>query len=213
MATKKTKMSAEEAAVRKALAAVQADTGLAQAQEIIKTGAAPATTAAPGKISDIDTSTALGKKAAELLGQAQSYVDKTQPIIAQKYEALGYTYDPNTGIAKPKGSTSGDTGGDTNKSKDIEIDKGTRNAFALLKGVFAQYGLDDLSSVIETLMKEGYEPEEATLALKTDPKYNKAYIARFRGNELRRTAGLNVLSEAEYLMYLLLNLLTEYLLL
>jgi len=199
MATKKTKMSAEEAAVRKALAAVQADTGLAQAQEIIKTGAVPATTAAPGKISDIDTSTALGKKAAELLGQAQSYVDKTQPIIAQKYEALGYTYDPNTGIAKPKGSTSGDTGGDTNKSKDIEIDKGTRNAFALLKGVFAQYGLDDLSSVIETLMKEGYEPEEATLALKTDPKYNKAYIARFRGNELRRTAGLNVLSEAEYL--------------
>jgi len=88
MATKKTKMSAEEAAVRKALAAVQADTGLAQAQEIIKTGAVPATTAAPGKISDIDTSTALGKKAAELLGQAQSYVDKTQPIIAQKYEIL-----------------------------------------------------------------------------------------------------------------------------
>ena len=193
------KISAEEAAVRKALAAVQADTGLAQAQEIIKTGTVPAATAAPGKISDIDTSTALGKKAAELLGQAQSYVDKTQPIIAQKYEALGYTYDPNTGIAKPKGSTSGDTGGDANKNKDIEIDKGTRNAFALLKGVFAQYGLDDLSSVIETLMKEGYEPEEATLALKTDPRYNKAYITRFRGNELRRSAGLNVLSEAEYL--------------
>ncbi len=199
MATKKSKMSAEEKAVRDAFAAVQADTGIAKAQEIIKTGATPAATATSGKISDIDTSTAFGKKAAEILGQAQSYVDKTQPIIAQKYEALGYTYDPNTGIAKPKGSTSGDTGGDTNKSKDIEIDKGTRNAFALLKGVFAQYGLDDLSSVIETLMKEGYEPEEATLALKTDPKYNKAYIARFRGNELRRTAGLNVLSEAEYL--------------
>jgi hypothetical protein len=193
------KISAEEAAVRKALEAVQADTGIAKAQEIIKTGAIPASTVAPGKISDIDTSTALGKKAAELLGQAQSYVDKTQPIIVQKYEALGYTYDPNTGIAKPKGSTSGDAGGDGNKNKDIEIDKATRNAFALLKGVFAQYGLDDLSIVIETLMKEGYEPEEATLALKTDPRYNKAYVARFRGNELRRTAGLNVLSEAEYL--------------
>ena len=35
-------MSKEEAAVRKALAAVQADTGLAQAQEIIKTGTVPA---------------------------------------------------------------------------------------------------------------------------------------------------------------------------
>ena len=48
-------------------------------------------------------------------------------------------------------------------------------------------------------MKEGYEPEEATLALKTDPRYNKAYITRFKGNETRRAAGLNVLTEAEYL--------------
>lgn len=85
------------------------------------------------------------------------------------------------------------------KKQQSEIDKNTRNAFAILKQVFSQYGLDDLSSVIETLMKEGYEPEEATLALKTDPRYNKAYITRFKGNELRRSAGLNVLSEAEYL--------------
>jgi hypothetical protein len=48
-------------------------------------------------------------------------------------------------------------------------------------------------------MKEGYGPEEATLALKTDPKYNAPYIKRFKGNETRRAAGLNVLSEAEYL--------------
>jgi len=85
------------------------------------------------------------------------------------------------------------------KKQQSDTDKANRNAFALLKQVFAQYGLDDLSIVIESLMKEGYEPEEATLALKTDPRYNKAYVARFRGNELRRSAGLNVLSEAEYL--------------
>ena len=48
-------------------------------------------------------------------------------------------------------------------------------------------------------MREGYGPEEATLALKTDPKYNAPYLKRFRGNELRRAAGLNVLNEAEYL--------------
>jgi hypothetical protein len=48
-------------------------------------------------------------------------------------------------------------------------------------------------------MKEGYEAEEATLALKTDPRYNAPYIKRFKGNETRRAAGLNVLSEAEYL--------------
>lgn len=81
----------------------------------------------------------------------------------------------------------------------MQDEKARRNAFALLKDVFTQYGLSELASTIETLMKEGYEAEEATLALKTDPRYNKAYIARFRGNELRRSANLNVLSEAEYL--------------
>jgi hypothetical protein len=81
----------------------------------------------------------------------------------------------------------------------MQDEKNKRNAFALLKDVFTQYGLSELGATLETLMKEGYEPEEATLALKTDVRYNAPYIARFRGNELRRSAGLNVLSEAEYL--------------
>jgi hypothetical protein len=81
----------------------------------------------------------------------------------------------------------------------MQDEKAKRNAFALLKNVFTQYGLGELATTLETLMKEGYEPEEATLALKTDVRYNAPYIARFRGNELRRSAGLNVLSEAEYL--------------
>jgi hypothetical protein len=81
----------------------------------------------------------------------------------------------------------------------MQDEKNKRNAFALLKDVFTQYGLGELGATLETLMKEGYEPEEATLALKTDVRYNAPYIARFRGNELRRSAGLNVLSEAEYL--------------
>ena len=98
------------------------------------------------------------------------------------------------------------TGGQTNTGEDpglayqkAQDEKNRRNAFALLKDVFNQYGLGDLGDTIETLMKQGYEPEEATLALKTNPNFNKAYITRFRGNELRRSAGLNVLSEAEYL--------------
>jgi len=92
-------------------------------------------------------------------------------------------------------------GGQTEQQKkqQNDINKSNRNAFAILKQVFAQYDLGELSSVLETLMKEGYEPEEAALALKTDPKYNKAYIARFKGNELRRAAGLNVIDEASYI--------------
>jgi len=81
----------------------------------------------------------------------------------------------------------------------MQDEKARRNAFALLKDVFTQYGLGELAATLETLMKEGYEPEEAALALKTDVRYNAPYIKRFRGNELRRSAGLNVLSEAEYL--------------
>jgi len=44
-------------------------------------------------------------------------------------------------------------------------------------------------------MKSGLGPEQAKLKIKQEP----AYKARFAGNEKRRTAGLNVLSEAEYL--------------
>jgi hypothetical protein len=188
-------MSKEEAAVRKALAAVEADTGVTKAQEILRTGVVPTPTATSGKISDIDTSTALGKEAAKRLGQAQSYVDKTEPIIVKQYEDLGYVYNPNTGQATPKVNTGGDASG----NKNVDIDKDTRDAFAIIKGVFTQYGLGSLGATIETLMREGYGPEEATLALKTDPKYNTAYIKRFKGNETRRAAGLNVLDEATYL--------------
>jgi hypothetical protein len=85
------------------------------------------------------------------------------------------------------------------KAKEEELSKDTRDAFAIIKGVFTQYGLGSLGTTIETLMREGYGPEEATLALKTDPKYNAAYIKRFKGNETRRAAGLNVLDEAAYL--------------
>ena len=77
--------------------------------------------------------------------------------------------------------------------------KDERDAFALIKSVFNQYGLSELSDTIETLMREGYGPEEATLALKTNPKYNAPYIKRFKGNETRRAAGLNVLREVDYL--------------
>jgi len=82
---------------------------------------------------------------------------------------------------------------------DKKITPEMRDAFAIIKGVFNQYGLGSLGATIETLMREGYGPEEATLALKTDPKFNAAYIKRFKGNETRRANGLNVLSEAEYL--------------
>lgn len=73
------------------------------------------------------------------------------------------------------------------------------DAFALLQETFRLYDLEDLSSSIVQLMKDDVGPEQASLLLKTDPRYNAKYIERFDGNEQRRKAGLNTLSEAEYL--------------
>jgi hypothetical protein len=106
---------------------------------------------------------------------------------------------PDEDDGSDSGSDSGGDGGASLAYQKMQDEKARRNAFALLKDVFTQYGLGELAATLETLMKEGYEPEEATLALKTDVRYNAPYIKRFRGNELRRSAGLNVLSEAEYL--------------
>jgi len=150
-------------------------------------------------------------------GQTLPTTTATKPSGGAGKSAVGGgTSGGGTGAGTGGTGGTGGMGGDTTKLEDtkpkedttedasltyakMQDEKARRNAFALLKDVFTQYGLGDLSDTIETLMKEGYEPEEATLALKTNPNFNKAYIARFRGNELRRSAGLNVLSEAEYL--------------
>lgn len=81
------------------------------------------------------------------------------------------------------------------ESKQDEISKEDKDAFALLKDLFASYGLDELYPVIEGYMKSGMGPSEAKIKLKSE----QAYKDRFKGNEVRRSKGLNVLSEAEYL--------------
>jgi hypothetical protein len=74
-------------------------------------------------------------------------------------------------------------------------DANRKDAFQLLKDTFSQYGLEELASTIEGYMKDDIGPNQATLLLKQTP----AYLKRFAGNETRKKAGLNVLSEAEYL--------------
>lgn len=69
------------------------------------------------------------------------------------------------------------------------------DAYGILTAAFKNYGLEDLVSVIQRYMDEGLGSEQAALALRSEPKY----LERFDGNEQRRKAGLNVLSEAEYL--------------
>jgi len=74
-------------------------------------------------------------------------------------------------------------------------DKASRDAFALLKSTFALYDLAELAPVIEDFMKQGLTANEAIIELRK----NKVYQTRFAGNTSRTAAGLNALSEAEYL--------------
>jgi LysM repeat protein len=76
-----------------------------------------------------------------------------------------------------------------------EIDKDVRDAFALLKSTFTLYGLEELAPVIGGYMKQGLTSNEAIIEL----RQNKTYQTRFAGNTKRTTAGLNALTEGEYL--------------
>lgn len=81
-----------------------------------------------------------------------------------------------------------------------------QDAYALLKSVFTRYNLTSLIPAIEDLMKNNVGPEQASLLLKTDPKYNKdangnliGYAKRFQANATRVANGLNAIDEASYL--------------
>ena len=82
-----------------------------------------------------------------------------------------------------------------NFKEDKEIDKETRDAYALLEEAFKLYGLDSLVPIIRGYMEDDLGVEQAKLKLKTEPVYK----SRFKGNELRLSKGLNVLGESDYL--------------
>jgi len=77
----------------------------------------------------------------------------------------------------------------------MQDEKARQDAFALLKDVFASYGLEELAAQIEGYMREGIGTAQATIKL----KQSQPYKDRFYGNELRLAAGRNVINEAEYL--------------
>jgi hypothetical protein len=69
------------------------------------------------------------------------------------------------------------------------------DAYAILTKTLTDAGLAELASVIQSYMEKDIGPNQAALEIRKEP----AYFKRFKGNEDRRSAGLNVLSEAEYL--------------
>lgn len=114
----------------------------------------------------------------------QRYVNG-KPVSEEEFNAFLYG-NKSRGL--------GDTSTSTSTSKS-ELSQADRDAFALLADTFKAYGLDSLVPEIQGYMQNNIGPEEARVLL----KQTNAYKTRFAGNETRYKAGLNVLSEAEYL--------------
>ena len=122
------------------------------------------------------------KQIAELIASGVSEKDATSRVSAQ-YGEFGVPVPGSSDIAG------------NNNAGASNISKETRDAFALLDSTFALYGLEELSSVIAGFMKQGLTSNEAIIELRK----NKTYQTRFAGNTTRTAAGLNALTEGEYL--------------
>lgn len=122
------------------------------------------------------------------LGRDAAYAMSKGVKLSPEQQAAAEAFNVGKGL-NPDGSSK-----PVVKEKE-PISKETRDAFALLEEAFKLYGLESLVPVIRGYMEEDFGVEQAKLKLKTE----QAYKDRFKGNELRRSKGLNVLSEDAYL--------------
>jgi hypothetical protein len=139
------------------------------------------------------TLVAQGKSPEQIAAQVQAVIDG---LPAQSAELAAIIKEADTAIAgvNAAGADVVAAGGVFEPAKS-DITKDDRDAFALLEQTFKNYGLEDLVPAIKGYMTRNLGPNQAALKLREEP----AYITRFKGNDVRRNAGLNALSEAEYL--------------
>lgn len=76
-----------------------------------------------------------------------------------------------------------------------ELTGANRDAFVALNDLFTSYGLGSLAPKIFSYIQNGYSADTISLLLQDTPEFK----TRFAGNELRKKAGLAVLSPADYL--------------
>lgn len=185
----------------------------AQASAAKKSAAAEKATAIAAQEEERITSLNAAKTAP---AKTQAQVDAINAGVQAATEASGNVYDPlkamtvenqvsiNPNVKTTQNYATGSlvdtfTPAGGKKTTPDGLSETDKDAYALLKETFTNYGLEELIPAIEKLMSNNVGPNQASLMLKTNPEYNGAYIKRFAGNEARRKAGLNALSEAEYL--------------
>jgi hypothetical protein len=170
---------------------------------VIAKPAAPAPKAVSGGYSGIPTTAAKNptpvKTTTNTPVKTASPYNTTGPF--NQYGGIGNTpYNPlSTMVVVPPPQEEevvvSSDGGAALAYQKMQDEKSRQDAFALLKDVFASYGLEELAAQIEGYMREGIGTAQATIKL----KQSQPYKDRFYGNELRLAAGRNVINEAEYL--------------
>ena len=217
MATRK--MSAEEKAVRDALAAVMADTGLQQAQQILAGTSTPQVTTAKPTYEDSRSlvSQISDPKIRAELEKGYAAVDTQTKRLVDQAEAIGYNVDPTTLALsqKPKGLTPEEIAAQAaaaaaKKPSAADLGLGTTpttdtkkvDQIAAISALLSSYGLGDLTGAITEAVQKGYSNDTIQLIMQ-DPGSKDplavAFQTRFSGNKARFAAGKTVLSPGEYL--------------
>lgn len=126
---------------------------------------------------------------AQLKGKGLS--DKAKVALKARLEVAKKQYEYATAATTAAQNRVYEVGGEFDKLLTGE----NRDAYAALRSMFAQFGLDSLAGKIYDYAKQGYGADTISLLLQD----TKEYKTRFAANEERAKKGLAVLSPAEYL--------------
>ena len=174
-------MSAEEKAVRDALAVVNADTGVKQAQDILSS-------AGYNPLSGM-TTTAPGSTTPNV-----AYDPLTGKIIPGQTSIGGYVNNPSGGNVTPP------------QNPIVPVVPTAAKiipnvAYDTISKILESYNITGLASVLDNIRKEYPEASSTDVLtlLQFDDRYNAKFNERFSANAARQKAGMKVLSPAEYL--------------
>lgn len=98
-----------------------------------------------------------------------------------------------SGAQRPSSTTP--PGSLTNPDFASKLTGANRDAFLALDKLFTSYGLESLAPKIFSYIQNGYSADTISLLLQDTPEFKQ----RFAGNELRKKAGIPVLSPGDYL--------------
>jgi hypothetical protein len=140
--------------------------------------------------------------------KTQAEVDAINEGVKAATVASGNTYDPTKAMTVTNQvSLNPDVKTINNFSTGVAKSTLGDDAFLLLDSAFKNLGIDTLGSVFKQLLTQGLDTDTIMTKVKydntinpaTSKPYNNDYTIRFAGNENRKKAGLNVLSESAYL--------------